>query len=144
MVTSLEALMTSPETELPRVMRHVGLDPDEAEELIMPEVNRHRTLSRSEERSLRERRSNRLWDRLFRRGYVVRDRDRPPMDPGTRELLRQHFAEPDRKLLAWLGWDRLPWESLANPAAAAPDTTATAAVDLTGAFMAQTQLHDAR
>lgn len=144
MVTSLEALMTSPETELARVMRHVGLDPQEADELLMPEVNRHRTLSRSEERSLRDSRRNRLWRRLFGRDYIVRDRDRPAMDPATRERLRRHFAEPDRKLLAWLQWERLPWESLANPVTSALDRTTASTVDLTHASMAEAGLHDPR
>lgn len=114
LVTTLERLSTDTTAELARVMRHVGVDPDDLPELVMPEVNRHRTLSRREERELAGARPS-LWDRIRRRPPVIRDRERPTLAPETRERLREHFAESDAQLLQWLGWDRLPWDSLANP-----------------------------
>ena len=115
LVTTLEDLNSSPETELARVMTHVGLEPDEVDEPVMPEVNRYRSMTRSEERQLKQNGVGSLWRRLLRRDYVVRDRERPPMDAATRQRLREHFAESDRRLLQWTGWAKLPWDSLANP-----------------------------
>ena len=121
LVTSLEALTDSPETELPRVMRHLGLDPAQAGDAVMPTANRHRTVSRREERELHSSNTPTRWiRRMLGRDYVVRDRERPTMDSATREHLRGEFAEPDRRLLEWLGWDALPWGSLANPVALPP------------------------
>lgn len=117
MVTTLEQLMADPESEVARVMRHVGLDPTEAPELAMPEVNRYRALSRREERALQRRTPSRMLRRMIGRDYVVRDRERPALDPATREELRHRYERADRRLLDLLGWQRLPWDSLANPPA---------------------------
>ncbi len=132
LVTTLESLMSDPHAEVARVMRHVGLDPAQAPDLVMPEVNRYRSLSRSEERDLRANGGaatspTQFLRRLVGRDYVVRDRERPPLDPATREELRTFYATPDRRLLRLLGWPRLPWDSLANPAAEVTGTDAVSA-----------------
>lgn len=135
LVTTLEALNAAPEAELARVMAHVGLDPAELDEPVMPTVNRYRNLTRSEERRLKETRAaadngaGRLWRRLLRRERMIRDRERPPMDPDTRERLRKYFEEPDRRLLEWSGWERLPWDSLANPPAPTLQPTPAASLE---------------
>lgn len=117
LVTTLEQLTADPTTEIAAVMRHVGLDPTEAPELTLPEVNRYRALSRQEERALQRRTPARTLRRLIGRDYVVRDRERPPMAEATRTELRRRYETADRRLLAALDWPRLPWHSLANPAA---------------------------
>ncbi len=115
LVTTLEQLTADPTGEIGAVMRHVGLDPAEAPELMLPEVNRYRALSRREERDLQRRTPTRMLRRMVGRDYVVRDRERPPMDPATRADLRRRYAKADRRLLELLGWPRLPWDSSANP-----------------------------
>lgn len=105
LIQTLEELAADPQTEIARAMRHVGLDPDKAKSLEMPQSNRFTTVSRKE---ARRRRNEGL--------PIHSDQDkRPSLSQQTRDELMDYFAEPDAQLLAWLGWERLPWRSRANP-----------------------------
>lgn len=110
MVSTLEDLTADPQAEIARAMRHVGLDPAEAKSLEMPQSNRFTTVSRKEAQQRRK------------AGMPVHSEQdkRPSLSPQTREELMDLFAEPDAELLAWLGWERLPWRSRANPPAVQP------------------------
>ena len=58
----------------------------------------------------------RAWRRLpFRLGYTIdrwnqRAVDYPPIDPATKQRLKQHFAEHNARLAEWLGRDLSDWE----------------------------------
>lgn len=102
-VTTLEQTIADPQTEIGRVLGHLGLDSKRVSSWEMPQANAHTSITPGQRRRLRDAGKELPQEQV---GY-------PPMPADTRADLRQVFAEDDALLRQWLGWDRLPW----NPAA---------------------------
>ena len=104
-ITTLEEMIADSPVQISKVLRHIDLDPARMESLALPHANPFQTIT-PKERRRRIKAGEPLPDDL--------DVKYPPLGDETRAKLREEFAADDARLLEWLGWDRLPWTSLAN------------------------------
>lgn len=100
-VTTLEAAKADPSEPVIGSLKHLGLDPAEQTDLTMPRRNRGR-------------RGKRLPAGAVGKPQADPQESIPPMSAELRERLMVEFAAEDAKLKQWMGWERLPWDSLAD------------------------------